>query len=156
MQRRCCPASGAARPWHSAIHDPSATCAWQAEPACPDMRTHMCIGSQTPWKGLLAGYAWAAGLDHHHSCPCVPLRRQQLGDAWGQEWQGCVGSDCQTPSADQVLQPLVGSRGLLVLAPGRLLGHVGTQVRWKLAHGKRRGVSVNSAAPRPTRLSPLI
>jgi hypothetical protein len=34
------------------------------------------------------------------------------------------------PGEEQLLRPLVGSKGLLVLAPGRLLGHMGSQVGW--------------------------
>lgn len=51
-------------------------------------------------------------------------------EAWGQEWQGCAGVDGQVPGEEQLLRQLVGSKGLLVLAPGRLLGHVGSQVGW--------------------------
>lgn len=57
--------------------------------------------------------------------PC----RQQLADVWGQDWQGFAGSDSQTPGEEQLLRPLVGSKGLLVLAPGRLLNYISTQVR---------------------------
>jgi hypothetical protein len=56
------------------------------------------------------------------------MSRQQVLDAWGQEWQGFAGVDCQIPGDEQMLRPLLGSKGLVVLTPGRLLGHVGAQV----------------------------
>jgi len=52
-----------------------------------------------------------------------------LADVWGQDWQGFAGSNSQTPGEEQLLRPLVGSKGLLVLAPGRLLNYISTQVR---------------------------
>jgi hypothetical protein len=51
-------------------------------------------------------------------------------EGWGKEWQGLSGVEGQVPSSEQLLRPLVGSQGLLVLTPGRLLSHVGTQVCW--------------------------
>jgi hypothetical protein len=56
-------------------------------------------------------------------------------EAWGKEWQGLLGVEGQVPSSEQLLRPLIGSQGLLVLTPGRLLSHVGTQVRWSMPFG---------------------
>lgn len=81
-----------------------------------------------PPASVTAVHAYIVLLTQRFMFVCVCCRSQLL-DVWGgPEWQGFAGSDCQVPSDEQLLRPLSGAKGLLVLGPGRLLGHVGTQV----------------------------
>ncbi|KAF8063688.1 CFAP46 [Scenedesmus sp. PABB004] len=66
----------------------------------------------------------SAGPGGLYAPPLLPALREQLLEPLGREWQGLAGAPGRAPPAAALARLMAGARGLLFLAPGRLLRHV--------------------------------